>query len=181
MHQPIWWTTITSSTNSLMASKWWQKTPKLSVKILGSRGAIWKDINISFHIFLVSILSSQNENLAGSPQTGRTDFIKYLSAHCGRFVVTIPSLESVSLEVVTRVFSGVASSASWAIFSNIDRLNKNVLSHITDCLYQLGLDYSTNTGKVVINQVQIPFNTASRVFFTTTAGDKSNIPQNLKS
>ena len=80
----------------------------------------------SFHIFLVSILSKQNENLVGSPQTGRTDFIKYLSAHCGRFVVTIPSLESVSLEVVTRVFSGVASSASWAIFLNIDKLNKNV-------------------------------------------------------
>ena len=164
-----------------MASKWWQQIPKLSVKIWDHVEPFVKISAYSFHIFLVSILSKQNENLVGSPQTGRTDFIKYLSAHCGRFVVTIPSLESVSLEVVTRVFSGVASSASWAIFSNIDRLNKNVLSHITDCLYHLSLSYSMNTGKVVINQVQIPFNTASRVFFTTTAGDKSNIPQNLKS
>lgn len=182
-----------------LQSKWiWQIIPKLNFiessnkctisyedKVENFGFEIWGDLRPfiltpQIQKMGLSMLQSKFPTIVGSPGTGKRSLIKYMAAHFGRYVHSMPALFSLNAERFMLTIKYIAISGSWIIFNEINKLAQKPLSSLCDmiCVFQDG----SENGKFTINDEEFAFVPSSKIFFTSTEpiSKASTIPPQLK-
>ncbi|KAF1745558.1 hypothetical protein MXB_4461 [Myxobolus squamalis] len=131
--------------------------------------------------------------LGGSPfgpaGTGKTESVKALGAHLGRFVIVFNCDKNFDFQAMGRIFIGLCRVGAWGCFDEFNRLEERIISAVSQQIHsiQAGLK-NTDTAcqsktetLIEILGKKIPININIAIFITMNPGytGRSRLPNNL--
>ncbi|CAI5743819.1 unnamed protein product [Peronospora destructor] len=139
-------------------------------------------------------------NPFGPAGTGKTESVKALGSHLGRFVLVFNCDEHFDFQAMGRIFVGLCQVGAWGCFDEFNRLEERVLSAVSQQILAIQSGVSSLKVKKASGTSQIVTNVSSRnatiellgksvklnpdvgIFVTMNPGyaGRSNLPDNLK-
>ncbi|ETM34531.1 hypothetical protein L914_18397 [Phytophthora nicotianae] len=139
-------------------------------------------------------------NPFGPAGTGKTESVKALGSHLGRFVLVFNCDEHFDFQAMGRIFVGLCQVGAWGCFDEFNRLEERVLSAVSQQILAIQSGVSSLKGGKAANNAQALTNGSSStatiellgksvklnpdvgIFVTMNPGyaGRSNLPDNLK-
>ncbi|RLN48678.1 hypothetical protein BBJ28_00009539 [Nothophytophthora sp. Chile5] len=139
-------------------------------------------------------------NPFGPAGTGKTESVKALGSHLGRFVLVFNCDEHFDFQAMGRIFVGLCQVGAWGCFDEFNRLEERVLSAVSQQILAIQSGVSTLKSGKATERSQLVANGASSnftiellgksvklnpdvgIFVTMNPGyaGRSNLPDNLK-
>ncbi|EMR09626.1 hypothetical protein PNEG_02210 [Pneumocystis murina B123] len=138
----------------------------------------------------LTLTQALKQKLGGSPfgpaGTGKTESVKALGAHLGKFVLVFCCDSTFDFQAIGRIFLGICQVGAWGCFDEFNRLEEKILSAISQQIQtiQLGLKNNEENKHVEVELVdkKIKIHPETGIFITMNPGyaGRSNLPDNLK-
>ncbi|KAI9911312.1 hypothetical protein PsorP6_009030 [Peronosclerospora sorghi] len=133
-------------------------------------------------------------NPFGPAGTGKTESVKALGSHLGRFVLVFNCDEHFDFQAMGRIFVGLCQVGAWGCFDEFNRLEERVLSAVSQQILAIQSGVSslkasqktsdTPQGSTTIELLNknVKLNPDVGIFVTMNPGyaGRSNLPDNLK-
>ncbi|RLN69358.1 hypothetical protein BBJ29_000235 [Phytophthora kernoviae] len=137
-------------------------------------------------------------NPFGPAGTGKTESVKALGSHLGRFVLVFNCDEHFDFQAMGRIFVGLCQVGAWGCFDEFNRLEERVLSAVSQQILaiqsgvsSLKIRKSSENAQVATNNTSatiellgksVKLNPDVGIFVTMNPGyaGRSNLPDNLK-
>ncbi|KAG5519734.1 hypothetical protein PMAC_000007 [Pneumocystis sp. 'macacae'] len=138
----------------------------------------------------LTLTQALKQRLGGSPfgpaGTGKTESVKALGAHLGKFVQVFCCDDAFDFQTMGRILLGVCQIGAWCCFDEFNRLEEKILSAISQQIQfiQLALRNNQENDYIQIELInkKIKVNPETGIFVTMNPGyaGRSNLPENLK-
>lgn len=138
----------------------------------------------------LTLTQALNQKLGGSPfgpaGTGKTETVKSLGLHLGRFVLVFNCDDSFDFQSIGRILLGLSQVGAWGCFDEFNRLEERMLSAVSQQIQaiQLGLHSFKNTKQVSVDLIgrRVRLHEDTGIFITMNPGyaGRSHLPDNLK-
>ncbi|KAG5439721.1 hypothetical protein PCANB_000003 [Pneumocystis canis] len=125
-------------------------------------------------------------SLFGPAGTGKTESVKALGIHLGKFVQVFCCDSAFDFQAMGRILLGICRVGAWGCFDEFNRLEENILSAISQHvqIIQLGLKNIEKNKHTQIELIEkkIEVHPETGIFVTMNPGysGRSNLPDNLK-
>ncbi|XP_060835340.1 dynein axonemal heavy chain 2-like [Rhopalosiphum padi] len=122
-------------------------------------------------------------NLNGSTYTGKTETIKDLGKHLAQFVIVVNCSKSLDYKSLCRIFLGLVQQGAWGCFDEIQRIQIEVLSSITQQISTIFSALAADLKTLVIENKIVTLVPTCGIFTTTFPNHEnySYLPDNFKS
>ena len=120
---------------------------------------------------------------AGPAGTGKTESTKDLAKGLGKYCVVFNCSDQINYKVMEQLFSGLASTGSWACLDEFNRIDIEVLSVIAQQILTIRNAMLEDKGTFWLGSREIlEFKMAMGIFITMNPGYKgrTELPDNLK-
>lgn len=136
-----------------------------------------------FNYITVALNSKLPVLLSGPPDVGKNSLITEIARMFGIFSVQFYCDPGLKIYQIANTCRGVIHSGVWGAFIDIDRLNEEALSVISENLIHYRDSNFSGIKKFNFHGVEIPINPSSAFFATTTSGTKNHtaLPSNFRS
>jgi len=120
--------------------------------------------------------------VSGSPNCGKKSLFKYIAMLFGRFSYTARSFPDINEFYLSKILTGIASSGSWLIVSNIDSLSLTNSSYIFDNIKSLSIAQNVGNPRITISSRLVDLDKNSRVMLTSSPYyfSSDSIPSQIK-
>ncbi|TPX59802.1 hypothetical protein PhCBS80983_g02245 [Powellomyces hirtus] len=133
----------------------------------------------------LTLTQALEARLGGSPfgpaGTGKTESVKALGAHLGRFTLVFCCDENFDFQAMGRIFIGLCRVGAWGCFDEFNRLEERILSAVSQQVQTIQMGLKTGKDIELVNK-QFKVNPTTGIFITMNPGyaGRSNLPDNLK-
>ncbi|KTW31656.1 dynein heavy chain [Pneumocystis jirovecii RU7] len=138
----------------------------------------------------LTLTQALKQRLGGSPfgpaGTGKTESVKALGAHLGKFVQVFCCDDTFDFQAIGRILLGICQIGAWCCFDEFNRLEEKILSAISQQIQiiQSALKNNEENNHIQIELVnkKIKVHPETGIFVTMNPGyaGRSNLPENLK-
>ncbi|KAF0993064.1 hypothetical protein HZS_1322, partial [Henneguya salminicola] len=139
----------------------------------------------------LAMTQAMKMRLGGSPfgpaGTGKTESVKALGAHLGRFVIVFNCDTNFDFQAMGRIFIGLCRVGAWGCFDEFNRLEERIISAVSQQInsIQTGLkDFNTVDSDVTIEllgkKISLDRNIAIFITMNPDYAGRSRLPNNLK-
>jgi dynein heavy chain 1 len=117
--------------------------------------------------------------------TGKTESVKALGAHLGKFVLVFCCDETFDFQAMGRLFSGICQVGAWGCFDEFNRLEEKMLSAVSQQIQTIQQALETNAAsgaEVVLADRRVMVRPDTGIFITMNPdyAGRSQLPSNLK-
>ncbi|KAJ3176317.1 hypothetical protein HDU87_005359 [Geranomyces variabilis] len=133
----------------------------------------------------LTLTQALDARLGGSPfgpaGTGKTESVKALGAHLGRFILVFCCDENFDFQAIGRIFIGLCRVGAWGCFDEFNRLEERILSAVSQQVQTIQMGLKTGNEIELVNK-QFSVHPSTGIFITMNPGyaGRSNLPDNLK-
>ena len=135
----------------------------------------------------ITLTTALHLALGGSPVgpagTGKTETVKDLAKNLGQVCIIYNGSEHMTVESLTRQFSGLAQTGAWGCFDEFNRISIEVLSVIALTVNSLFSAVRSHADTVTLDAQHVRLNRSMGLFITMNPGyaGRTELPDNLSS
>ncbi|KAJ3021261.1 hypothetical protein HKX48_008890 [Thoreauomyces humboldtii] len=133
----------------------------------------------------LTLTQALQARLGGSPfgpaGTGKTESVKALGAHLGRFTLVFCCDENFDFQAMGRIFIGLCRVGAWGCFDEFNRLEERILSAVSQQVQTIQTGLKSG-GEIELVNKHFKVDPSTGIFITMNPGyaGRSNLPDNLK-
>lgn len=123
-------------------------------------------------------------NPYGPAGTGKTESVKALGQALGRQVLVFNCDESIDVQSMCRIFTGLVMGGAWGCFDEFNRLDEEVLSALSQQIQVIQTAILSRASSVELLGRNVPVNSDAGIYVTLNPagkgyGGRSKLPSNL--